>query len=487
MTTEERKEKYKSYLRDISRTENTVLNYTRALDERFPDKINCESLFSIIDIDYLTQISNSCHNGELEEWSSSIGNHLPRAAINKYISFLNKPLENEIIREEKNNQMNIKNIILYGAPGVGKTHNYKNMISQIEQGKSQKEIFNSIQANTLFDDEDNSFQNVKDEKRVEFITFHQSFSYEDFIEGFRPQESGNLEIEDGIFKLISKNARNQVLQKETKTISFDNAYDMLREKYFENALDKIYSVSDVEILIHEFKENTLKVQSSNAKDNQYVKKSDLETVVNSFMKDEITKPSDIKKLNVKKDAISSAGLYFSFGKLISQIMKENKISEEKEKNFYLVIDEINRGNISKIFGELITLIEESKRDKYEVTLPYSKQKFSIPSNLYIIGTMNTTDKSIALIDVALRRRFTFIKMKPNTKLVLKSFQDTFEELNKKITEHIGEDYQIGHSYFMNIDDSDLSFVLDYKIRPLLEEYYYGDDRINEVLNILGIN
>ncbi|MBP6714210.1 MAG: AAA family ATPase [Aliarcobacter sp.] len=487
MTTEERKEKYKSYLRDISRTENTVLNYTRALDERFPDKINCESLFSIIDIDYLTQISNSCHNGELEEWSSSIGNHLPRAAINKYISFLNKPLENEIIREEKNNQMNIKNIILYGAPGVGKTHNYKNMISQIEQGKSQKEIFNSIQANTLFDDEDNSFQNVKDEKRVEFITFHQSFSYEDFIEGFRPQESGNLEIEDGIFKLISKNARNQVLQKETKTISFDNAYDMLREKYFENALDKIYSVSDVEILIHEFKENTLKVQSSNAKDNQYVKKSDLETVVNSFMKDEITKPSDIKKLDVKKDTISLAGLYFPFGKLISQIMKENKISEEKEKNFYLVIDEINRGNISKIFGELITLIEESKRDKYEVTLPYSKQKFSIPSNLYIIGTMNTTDKSIALIDVALRRRFTFIKMKPNTDLVLKSFQDTFEKLNKKITEHIGEDYQIGHSYFMNIEDSDLSFVLDYKIKPLLEEYYYGDDRISEVLNILGLN
>ena len=168
-------------------------------------------------------------------------------------------------------------------------------------------------------------------------------------------------------------------------------------------------------------------------------------------------------------------------------MNENKILEEKEKNFYLVIDEINRGNISKIFGELITLIEESKRDKYEVTLPYSKQKFSIPSNLYIIGTMNTTDKSIALIDVALRRRFTFIKMKPNTDLVLKSFQDTFEKLNKKITEHIGEDYQIGHSYFMNIDDGDLSFVLEYKIKPLLEEYYYGDDRISEVLDILGIN
>ena len=407
----------------------------------------------------------------------------------KLVSYLeNNKNENEYKKiEEDNPKMNIKNIILYGAPGVGKTHNYKNMISLIEQGKSQKEIFDSIQTNALFNDDNNdSFQNVKDEKRVEFITFHQSFSYEDFIEGFRPQESGNLEIEDGIFKLISKDARNQAMQKETKTISFDDAYDILREKYLENTLEKINSVSNVEINIHQFKENTIKVQSANAKDAQYVKKSDLEIVVNSFVKNEIDKPSDIKKLDVKKDTISLAGLYYPFGKLIFEIMKENHISIEKEKNFYLVIDEINRGNISKIFGELITLIEESKRDKYEVTLPYSKQKFSVPSNLYIIGTMNTTDKSIALIDVALRRRFTFIKMKPNTDLVLKSFQDTFEKLNKKITEHIGEDYQIGHSYFMNIDDSDLSFVIDFKIKPLLEEYYYGDDRISEVLDILGI-
>ena len=411
--------------------------------------------------------------------------------INKGMK-LNKLLnENKIVNKifftNKDDKMNIKNIILYGAPGIGKTHNYKKLISLIEQGKSQSEIFDSIQLNEKFTDEDESFQNVKNEKRVEFITFHQSFSYEDFIEGFRPQENGNLEIEDGIFKLISKNAKNQVFQKETKTISFDDAYDMLREKYFENTLSKIYSVSDVEILIHEFKENTLKVQSANAKDTQYVKKSDLETVVNSFMKDEITKPSDIKKLDVKKDTISLAGLYFPFGKLISQIMKENKISEEKEKNFYLVIDEINRGNISKIFGELITLIEESKRDEYEVTLPYSKQKFSIPSNLFIIGTMNTTDKSIALIDVALRRRFTFIKMQPNSELVHTEVKELFEKLNKKITEDIGEDYQIGHSYFMNIEKGDIPFVLKYKIKPLLEEYYYGDDRISEAIKILGLD
>ena len=408
--------------------------------------------------------------------------------INMAINDLNYEIK---IEEEKResyiqSKLDIKNIILYGAPGVGKTHNYKKLISLIEDGKSRSEIFDSIQKNESFNDEDEKFQTVKDEKRVEFITFHQSFSYEDFIEGFRPQESGNIEIEDGIFKLISKNAKNQSFQIDTQTISFDEAYDELRGKYFENGLDKIYSVSNVEIIIHEFKEHTIKVQSSNAKDTQYVKKSDLETVVRAFVNNEIEKPADIKKLDVKKDTISLAGLYYPIGKLISGIMNENETAEQIEKNFYLVIDEINRGNISKIFGELITLIEESKRDEYEVTLPYSKQKFSVPLNLFIIGTMNTTDKSIALIDVALRRRFTFIKMQPNSELVHAEVKELFEKLNKKITEDIGEDYQIGHSYFMNIEKEDIPFVLKYKIKPLLEEYYYGDDRIDEAIKILGL-
>lgn len=379
--------------------------------------------------------------------------------------------------------MNIKNIILYGAPGVGKTYNYKKLISLIENGKNQKEIFTSIQKNELINI--GNFDSDLD-SRVEFITFHQSFGYEDFIEGFRPQENGCIEIENGIFKVISKDAKNQSFENYTKIISFDDAYDTLRGKYFEDGLDKIYSVSNIEIIIHEFKENTIKVQSSNAKDTQYVKKSDLETVVKSFIKNEIEKPADIKRLDLKKDTISLAGLYYPIGKLISEIMKKNQISVQKEKNFYLVIDEINRGNISKIFGELITLIEESKRDNYEITLPYSKQKFQVPSNLYIIGTMNTTDKSIALIDVALRRRFTFIKMQANSDLVIQSFRSTFTKLNEKIKEDLGEEYQIGHSYFMNIDEADLDFVKEYKIKPLLEEYYYGDDKLKEALNIIGL-
>jgi 5-methylcytosine-specific restriction protein B len=151
--------------------------------------------------------------------------------------------------------------------------------------------------------------------------------------------------------------------------------------------------------------------------------------------------------------------------------------KQKQKNFYIVIDEINRGNISKIFGELITLIEEDKRDVYEVTLPYSKDPFKVPSNLYIIATMNSTDKSIATIDIALRRRFTFLKMKPNAELIIfPHAKILFNNLNKFIKEKLGEDYQLGHSYFMKITKiEDLKFVKKYKIKPLLEEYFYADD------------
>lgn len=391
-------------------------------------------------------------------------------------------LEEDIIENIKSKYMQIKNIILYGAPGVGKTHNYKNLISMIEEGKSQKEIFDTISKNLHVSLENETFEKIKAEKRVEFVTFHQSYSYEDFIEGFRPQESGNIELEDGIFKVIAEKAINNIKEKDYQHISFEEAYDIFREQYLNGELEVIKTVSNAAIFIREYKERFIKAQTENAKDIQHIKKSDLETTVNGVLTNQVLKPADIKKLDVKKDAHSLAGYYFPFAQKIVEIMKENKVQKETQKNFYIVIDEINRGNISKIFGELITLIEEDKRDKYEVTLPYSKTKFKVPSNLYIIATMNSTDKSIATIDIALRRRFTFLKMQPNLELVKNEQAKVFmQKANEYISEKLGEDYMLGHSYFMG--DVDLDFIKEYKVKPLLEEYFYADEKSSdEIMN-----
>ena len=159
---------------------------------------------------------------------------------------------------------------------------------------------------------------------------------------------------------------------------------------------------------------------------------------------------------------------------------EQIVVEKNDKPYVLIIDEINRGNISKIFGELITLIEDDKREKLKVILPYSQEEFTVPKNLYIIGTMNTADRSIAALDIALRRRFAFREMMPKSNLVPKKVEnimlrEKFEEMNKRITILLDRDHQIGHSYFMNIETmDDLKNIWFNKIVPLINEYFYGD-------------
>ena len=160
--------------------------------------------------------------------------------------------------------------------------------------------------------------------------------------------------------------------------------------------------------------------------------------------------------------------------------REHSGEEVCRKPYILIIDEINRGNISKIFGELITLIEDDKREAFSVCLPYSRNRFSVPKNLYIIGTMNTSDRSIASVDIALRRRFVFVPVMPDVRLVADNVEGVdlrriLRNINGKISVLLDEDHQIGHSYFMNVRTlKELRKVLQFEVLPLLNEYFYGD-------------
>jgi 5-methylcytosine-specific restriction endonuclease McrBC GTP-binding regulatory subunit McrB len=175
---------------------------------------------------------------------------------------------------------------------------------------------------------------------------------------------------------------------------------------------------------------------------------------------------------------------------------------KKPKNYVLIIDEINRGNVSAIFGELITLIEKDKRagadEELSVMLPYSKQEFSVPKNVYIIGTMNTADRSIEALDTALRRRFSFTEMRPDPELLADTgtvgthegmienidVVKLLDTINRRIEKLIDKDHQIGHAYFLNIDTlADLKVVFRDKVIPLLEEYFFGD--LGKISLVLG--
>lgn len=386
--------------------------------------------------------------------------------------------DNYNMPKQESKNMKTKNIMLYGAPGVGKTHNYKRFISMIENGNDEKTIFDTISKNETTDSFDNStFETIKKDKRIEFVTFHQSYSYEDFIEGFRPQDNGNIKLEDGIFKKLCSDAEiNFLKSSNNKAMLFIDAIGLLLK-------DKIENQENVKINlkrnnsyynIYDYNDKTIYFEKQNGDKSHSLSMKTLE-----------------KMYYEESNTIINGGLAPYYNPLLEELLKLKKkenIQNEKQKNFYIVIDEINRGNISKIFGELITLIEEDKRDSYEVTLPYSKEKFKIPSNLYIIATMNSTDKSIATIDIALRRRFTFLKMKPNINLVPQIAKELFTKLNDHIEKTINEDYKLGHSYFINVEnEDDLAFVKEYKIKPLLEEYFYGDEtNYKEAIKILGL-
>ncbi|HEC1808120.1 TPA: AAA family ATPase, partial [Campylobacter lari] len=192
----------------------------------------------------------------------------------------------------------------------------------------------------------------------------------------------------------------------------------------------------------------------------------------------------------------------AYVKAILNYLKLQGLEDYKEKDektnlpYIIIIDEINRGNVSKIFGELITLIEPSKRigekEELRVRLPYSGEEFGVPKNVYIIGTMNTADRSITSLDTALRRRFEFVEMMPKPSKLSKiediDLQELLKAINTRIEYLLDREKTIGHAFFMGIKDlNDLKNVFQNKIIPLLQEYFYNDYAlINAVLNENGM-
>jgi hypothetical protein len=452
------------------------------------------------------------------------------------------------------------NQIFFGPPGTGKTYHTINeavkiadpdYYSEHEKDRDQlKERFREL----LIRDWDNT------KGQIAFCTFHQSFSYEDFVEGIKPSVTDDkrvlYEIADGILKKLCRLSedfqKSQELKKDRiiswdedtfKKASFyklslgdisiaeDNAiYDYciahncialgFGEGYDFSGLDeaqirsrgKELELTDYAIRCLNLFTNYLKIGNYViiSKGNRYVRaiakvsgnyKFDPDVPggynqtrrVEWIVKNESIPIDDVYDRKLTQQTIykiSESGIKKSFFVGGAQLSKDEEIA--KDKNFVLVIDEINRGNVSSIFGELITLIERDKRsngsEALEVILPYSKEPFSVPGNVYLVGTMNTADRSIEALDTALRRRFSFRempsnstlirndgKLKPNGKIGNLDVVDLLDKINARIEKLIDKNHKIGHSYFLEVTTlDDLKHVFKNKVIPLLEEYFFGD-------------
>jgi 5-methylcytosine-specific restriction endonuclease McrBC GTP-binding regulatory subunit McrB len=410
------------------------------------------------------------------------------------------------------------NTIFYGPPGTGKT--YKSVLRAAEI--IEKKIIASYdKALNIFN------ENLHD--RIEFLTFHQNYSYEDFIQGLRPdvENKGGLSFDkkdgvfmriatDALFEYYKKQKKEEKLNSEEKIDIFELYLDFV-EYLKRSDIKEFKSTKGFIIFISDFtKNNNIEFKHKNSSRSYVVSAKRLIKLYKAF-------PDTNKINNINNDIRDVIGgcnttIYWVALKEFSSFIKKNEshspeqdselddvsyetkkkllssmdinnlkmISSEDIPNYVIIIDEINRANISRVFGELITLIEPDKRSHGKIplitTLP-SGDRFIVPSNLYIIGTMNTADKSIALLDIALRRRFEFEAMYPKYDFEDNDIFDVdiLKNLNEQIIQSKGYDFQIGHSYFMG-ENTDLVQRMNNKVIPLLMEYFMNDE--NEVRSIL---
>ena len=387
----------------------------------------------------------------------------------------------------KSQVINIQNImkyplnqILYGAPGTGKTYTTKKLAIEVIDGKEYKDTTQE-ERNIIL----SRYNELALANQIHFTTFHQSMSYEDFIEGIKPETIDNrvtYEVKDGIFKKISTLAIDNIELQTISDFNFEESFKKLKQEWEESENGEVeIKMKSSSFFITKIKERNIEFRKASGGYGH--------ELVNKTLKD-----------LAYNNRIMDSGLAVYYYPLITKLKSYNAVKKKIElQKFVLIIDEINRGNVSSVFGELITLLEEDKRkgnkEEIEVVLPYSQDKFSVPNNLYIVGTMNTADRSVESLDTALRRRFSFVEMpsKPE-KLRGVNLEDAEEidlvqlldKINQRIELLIDKDHQIGHSFFINLKDlNGLRTAFKNKIIPLLEEYFFGD--FGKIGLVLGEN
>ncbi|EAH6050526.1 AAA domain-containing protein, partial [Campylobacter jejuni] len=495
----------------------TINKYIQVI-ENISKEFLKENLYSC-DLFSFDQNINKLNKNEEFKLKNSNGHNMYSSALNYYKAFLIDYYEQDIFitervqSEESNMKIIPLNQILYGSPGTGKTYHTIDKALEIISKEEKIQIPSEddrINRKKIFD------EYVKNGQIV-FTTFHQSYGYEEFVEGIKPiidndenSQEVKYDVKDGIFKeLCDKSLKNYILSMQNENeIDLDKLIFEFANYINQDFLNKgnefplENKVSIKKILLNfkdEYRSFSLggSIKSPQSLTIDIIKRDYL-----NFKNKKILSFKDIKpKYDSQSDYHGNAIYYFMFYNKLKEfenIQNEKfKIKKEILKSYIIIIDEINRGNVSKIFGELITLIEPSKRigekEELKVTLPYSGKEFGVPKNVYIIGTMNTADRSITSLDTALRRRFEFIEMMPDvSKLSIDcegiNLQELLKAINTRIEYLLDREKTIGHAFFISVENLEsLKKVFKNRIIPLLQEYFYNDYAlIDAVLNKNGM-
>ncbi|EAH5286438.1 McrB family protein [Campylobacter jejuni] len=501
---------FSEYLNKKKLDKNTINKYIQVI-ENISKEFLKENLYSC-DLFSFDQNINKLNKNEEFKLKNSNGHNMYSSALNYYRAFLIDYYEQDIFitervqSEESNMKIIPLNQILYGPPGTGKTYHTIDKALEI--------LGENLESR---DEKKAKFDEYVRKGQIVFTTFHQSYGYEEFVEGIKPiidndenSQEVKYDVKDGIFKeLCDKSLKNYILSMQNENeIDLDKLIFEFANYINQDFLNKgnefplENKVSIKKILLNfkdEYRSFSLggSIKSPQSLTIDIIKRDYL-----NFKNKKILSFKDIKpKYDSQSDYHGNAIYYFMFYNKLKEfenIQNEKfKIKKEILKSYIIIIDEINRGNVSKIFGELITLIEPSKRigekEELKVTLPYSGEKFGVPKNVYIIGTMNTADRSITSLDTALRRRFEFIEMMPDvSKLSMDcegiNLQELLKAINTRIEYLLDREKTIGHAFFVSVENlEDLKKVFQNKIIPLLQEYFYNDYAlINEVLNDNGM-